>query len=76
MGSTKTPIFILPNALKRNMVSLQKVWHSLLVWSNAIKRFGRLVCFQDYLETLLPITLQSENKLHIWRMVNGKMKQY
>ncbi len=48
---------------------------STSVGANAIKRFVRPVCFQNYPEALLPKALQNENKLHIWRMVNGEMKR-
>lgn len=45
--------------------------NSTSVGTNAIKRFVRPVCFQDYPDTLLPIELKSNNPLNIWRLVNG-----
>ncbi|MFK7934776.1 MAG: aldehyde dehydrogenase (NADP(+)), partial [Saprospiraceae bacterium] len=41
------------------------------VGTNAIKRFARPVCFQDYPQFLLPKELQDDNPLDIWRLVNG-----
>lgn len=45
---------------------------STSVGTNAIKRFVRPVCFQDYPAFLLPKALQNENPLNIWRLVNGE----
>ncbi|MFV8326686.1 aldehyde dehydrogenase (NADP(+)) [Flavobacterium sp. ZS1P14] len=45
------------------------------VGSNAIKRFARPICYQDYPDTLLPVALRNENPLHIWRMINGTMEK-
>jgi 2,5-dioxopentanoate dehydrogenase len=42
------------------------------VGSQAIYRFTRPVCFQDFPPVLLPDALQNENKTGILRMVNGK----
>lgn len=44
---------------------------STSVGTNAIKRFVRPVCFQDYPSFLLPKALQDDNPLNIWRLVNG-----
>jgi NADP-dependent aldehyde dehydrogenase len=41
------------------------------VGSQAIYRFTRPVCFQDFPSVLLPEALQNENIGGIWRMVNG-----
>lgn len=41
------------------------------VGTNAIKRFIRPVCYQNYPEALLPPALQNQNSLDITRMVNG-----
>ena len=41
------------------------------VGTNAIKRFVRPVCYQDYPDALLPDALKSDNPLGIWRMVDG-----
>ncbi len=48
---------------------------STSVGTGAIKRFVRPVCFQDYPDALLPAALQRENKLHIWRLVNGNLEK-
>lgn len=41
------------------------------VGTNAIHRFIRPVCYQNYPETLLPPALQNQNPLGITRLVNG-----
>ena len=41
------------------------------VGTNAIKRFVRPICFQDYPASLLPKALLNANPLGIWRLVNG-----
>ena len=41
------------------------------VGTNAIKRFVRPICFQDYPAALLPKALLNENPSAIWRLVNG-----
>ncbi len=41
------------------------------VGTNAIKRFVRPVCYQDYPNSLLPDALKNSNPLGITRMVNG-----
>lgn len=43
------------------------------VGTNAIKRFARPICLQDYPEQLLPEALKNENGLNLWRMVNGEL---
>ena len=48
---------------------------STSVGTNAIKRFVRPVCFQDYPDALLPDALKNENKLKIWRLVNGNLEK-
>ncbi|MBP6180863.1 aldehyde dehydrogenase (NADP(+)) [Flavobacterium sp.] len=48
---------------------------STSVGSNAIKRFVRPVCFQDYPDMLLPIALRRDNPLNIWRLVNGNLEK-
>jgi len=45
---------------------------STSVGTNAIKRFVRPICFQDYPQSLLPKELQNENPMKIWRLVNGE----
>jgi NADP-dependent aldehyde dehydrogenase len=48
---------------------------STSVGTNAIKRFVRPLCFQDYPDTLLPIALRRDNPLNIWRLVNGNLEK-
>lgn len=42
------------------------------VGSQAIYRFVRPVCFQNFPQSLLPPELQNDNPLKIWRKVDGK----
>jgi NADP-dependent aldehyde dehydrogenase len=42
------------------------------VGTQAIYRFVRPVCFQDFPQAALPAELKDENPLGIWRMVDGK----
>jgi len=44
---------------------------STSVGTNAIKRFVRPICFQDYPQSLLPKALHNENPSGIWCLVNG-----
>lgn len=46
---------------------------STSVGANAIKRFVRPICYQDYPQELLPEPLRNENKLNVWRLINGKL---
>lgn len=46
---------------------------STSVGTNAIRRFARPVCFQDYPGALLPKALSDSNELDIWRLVNGEL---
>lgn len=48
---------------------------STSVGTNAIKRFVRPVCFQDYPDAFLPDAIKAENKLNIWRLVNGNLEK-
>jgi NADP-dependent aldehyde dehydrogenase len=41
------------------------------VGTNAINRFARPLCYQDYPQELLPIELKDENERGIMRLVNG-----
>ena len=41
------------------------------VGTNAIKRFARPVCFQNFPSNLLPAALQDDNPLNIWRLMDG-----
>jgi 2,5-dioxopentanoate dehydrogenase len=43
------------------------------VGSNAIYRFTRLVCYQNFPDAALPAELRNDNPLGILRMVNGEM---
>lgn len=49
------------------------VSQSTSVGTNAINRFARPVCYQDYPQSLLPTALQDGNPLEIWRLVDGKL---
>lgn len=42
------------------------------VGTQAIYRFARLVCFQNFPNVSLPDELKNENPLRIWRMVDGE----
>ena len=44
---------------------------STSVGTNAIYRFTRALCFQNYPQSLLPQELQDENTTNIWRKVNN-----
>jgi 2,5-dioxopentanoate dehydrogenase len=46
---------------------------STSVGTNAIFRFTRLICYQNFPESTLPPELKDENPLRIWRMVDGEM---
>ncbi|QKZ15465.1 aldehyde dehydrogenase (NADP(+)) [Spirosoma sp. KUDC1026] len=46
---------------------------STSVGTNAIIRFARPVCYQNFPDALLPDELKADNPLHIWRLVDGKM---
>jgi NADP-dependent aldehyde dehydrogenase len=45
---------------------------STSVGTDAIKRFARPVCYQNFPQSLLPDELKDHNPLNIWRMVNGQ----
>jgi NADP-dependent aldehyde dehydrogenase len=45
--------------------------NSTSVGTNAINRFARPLCYQDYPQELLPIELKDENERGIMRLVNG-----
>jgi 2,5-dioxopentanoate dehydrogenase len=46
---------------------------STSVGSQAILRFARPVCYQDFPDSSLPDELKDSNPLGIWRMVDGEM---
>ncbi|MBX5439695.1 MAG: aldehyde dehydrogenase family protein, partial [Thermoflavifilum sp.] len=45
------------------------------VGADAIKRFTRPVCFQNFPDAFLPAELQQANPLRVWRMVNQYFSQ-
>jgi len=45
------------------------------VGTQAIFRFARPVCFQDFPDAALPSELRDANPLGIWRMVDGELTQ-
>lgn len=45
------------------------------VGTNAIKRFARPVCYQNFPTSHLPVALQEDNPLNIWRLVDGELKK-
>ncbi len=45
---------------------------STSVGSQAIYRFARLVCFQNFPNASLPDELKNENPLRIWRLIDGE----
>lgn len=46
---------------------------STSVGSRAIERFLRPVCYQDLPPELLPLPLQEENPLGLWRLIDGEL---
>ena len=48
---------------------------STSVGTNAIRRFGRPVCYQNFPDALLPAELQDANPLGIWRLMDGELKK-
>jgi alpha-ketoglutaric semialdehyde dehydrogenase len=42
------------------------------VGTDAIRRFTRPVCYQNFPQRLLPEELQDENPRGIWRLLNGQ----
>lgn len=45
---------------------------STSVGTRAIRRFARLICYQDFPDSAVPDALKSSNPLGIWRMINGE----
>lgn len=43
------------------------------VGADAIRRFARPLCFQNFLDSLLPAELQRSNPLGIWRTLNNEL---
>ena len=43
------------------------------VGADGIKRFARPVCYQNWSNDLLPDELKNENRLQLWRTVNGQL---
>lgn len=48
---------------------------STSVGTNAIKRFVRPVCYQNYPDQLLPAALKNTNPQGIWRLVDGSLSK-
>ena len=48
---------------------------STSVGSQAIFRFSRLVCYQNFPNTALPDELKDANPLGIWRMIDGNLRR-
>ncbi len=48
---------------------------STSVGTNAIKRFARPVCYQDFHQFMLPEALKNENSLGIWRLIDGTLSK-
>lgn len=48
---------------------------STSVGTDAIKRFARPVCYQNFPQSLLPEELKDDNPLNIWRMVGGEFER-
>lgn len=46
---------------------------STSVGTAAIERFTRPICYQNFPESALPLELQNENKLRIWRLIEGQL---
>ncbi|MEN0053787.1 MAG: aldehyde dehydrogenase (NADP(+)) [Mucilaginibacter sp.] len=42
---------------------------------NAVKRWVRPVCYQNWPDNLLPLALQNSNPLQIWRLVDNEWKK-
>ena len=47
--------------------------HFTSVGGAAITRFARPICFQNFLEPMLPAELRTKNERGIWRLVDGEM---
>jgi alpha-ketoglutaric semialdehyde dehydrogenase len=45
------------------------------VGADGIKRFARPICYQNWLNELLPDELKNENPLGIWRTVNNELQK-
>jgi NADP-dependent aldehyde dehydrogenase len=45
------------------------------VGTNAIRRFARPVCFQDFPDDALPVELRNANSRGIWRLVDGQLRR-
>jgi NADP-dependent aldehyde dehydrogenase len=45
---------------------------STSVGTRALNRWGRLICYQNFSEDLLPLELQSANPRGVRRLVNGQ----
>jgi len=45
------------------------------VGTMAINRFTRPICYQNFPQSLLPDELKDDNKLNVWRLVNGNFEK-
>ena len=48
---------------------------STSVGTQAIFRFTRPVCYQNFPQSALPEALKDENPLQIWRMIDGEISK-
>ncbi len=48
---------------------------STSVGTNAIRRFARPVCYQNFPDALLPAELRDQNPLGIWRLMDDELKK-
>ena len=48
---------------------------STAVGTDAMKRFLRPVCYQNFPQELLPEPLRDQNELNLWRLVDGRMSR-
>jgi len=49
--------------------------NAVKVGTDAIKRFTRPICYQDWPNELLPDELKNDNPLNIWRQIDNKFTQ-
>ena len=48
---------------------------STSVGTDAVKRFLRPVCYQNFPQELLPEPLRDQNEQNVWRLVDGQMNR-
>ena len=71
LNSYPTGVEVCPSMVHGGPFPATTASQSTSVGTNAIKRFARPICFQDYPQALLRKALQNDNPLDIWRLVNG-----